>query len=72
MELPTARERLQKQLQKAQKLVVFVDRSGEQFLQRIPEISVSRVVRRAKKIASQSIEQRRVQIAQRIIARHLQ
>jgi hypothetical protein len=59
-----ARSRLRKRLQRARKLVTLVDIFGEQVLQWVPEISVSRldVVRQEdlQMIAAGSIEQRRV------------
>ena len=66
MKLPTARARLQKRLQRARKFVILVDIFGEQVLQWVPEISVSRLdlvrLEDLQKIASGSIEQKRVQI----------
>jgi hypothetical protein len=59
-----ARSRLRKRLQRARKFVILVDIFGEQVLQWVPEISVSRldVVRQEdlQKIAAGSIEQKRV------------
>jgi hypothetical protein len=58
------RSRLRKRLQRARKFVTLVDIFGEQVLQWVPEISVSRldVVRQEdlQKIAAGSIEQKRV------------
>ena len=66
MEQPTARARLQKRLQRARKFVILVDIFGEQVLEWVPEISVSRLdlvrLEDLQKIASGSIEQKRVQI----------
>jgi len=66
LESPTARARLQKRLQRARKFVIIVDIFGEQVLQWVPEISVSRLdlvrLEDLQKIASGSIEQKRVQI----------
>jgi len=65
MESPTARARLQKRLQRARKFVILVDVFGERVLQLVPEISVSRLdlvrLEDLQKIASGSIEQKRVQ-----------
>lgn len=65
LESSTARARLQKRLQRARKFVIIVDIFGEQVLQWVPEISVSRLdpvrLEDLQKIASGSIEQKRVQ-----------
>jgi len=59
------RARLQKRLQRARKFVILVDVFGEQALQWVPEISVSRLdivrLEDLQKIATGSIEQKRVQ-----------
>jgi len=66
MKQPAARARLQKRLQRARKFAILVDIFGEQVLQWVPEISVSRLdlvrLEDPQKIASGSIEQKRVQI----------
>jgi hypothetical protein len=60
----TARSRLRKRLHRARKFVTLVDIFGEQVLQWVPEISVSRldVVRQEdlQMIAAGSVEQKRV------------
>jgi len=65
MKSTRTRARLQKRLQRARKFVILVDVFGEQALQWVPEISVSRldVVRLEdlQKIATGLLEQKRVQ-----------
>lgn len=74
IEQPTARARLQKRLQRARKFVILVDIFGEQVLQWVPEISVSRLdlvrLEDLQKIASGSIEQKRVQIIRNKLPGH--
>ena len=65
MKSTKTRARLQKRLQRARKFVILVDVFGEQALQWVPEISVSRLdivrLEDLQKIATGSIEQKRVQ-----------
>jgi hypothetical protein len=65
MKSTRTRARLQKRLQRARKFVILVDVFGEQALQWVPEISVSRLdivrLEDLQKIATGSIEQKRVQ-----------
>ena len=66
MKSSATRARLQKRLQRARKFVILVDVFGEQALQWVPEISVSRLdllrLEDLQKMATGSIEQKRIQV----------